>query len=123
MVLLERILPGCQRGAGRPIEFFVAPLNHPERTLIKPEPDVQAVLENTFGVLGVPAASAFAAQPPAHLVKRNLIFLLPAWLVGEGKRCHHAAHASAQDRNLFLGSSFCHRYTCELRDTLNTVIE
>ena len=56
---------------------------------------MQSVFFDALAILRIAAAGAFAAQPPAHLVKRDVVIVLPARLVCEVKRGGHGAHTAA----------------------------
>src|SRR5262249_25426158 len=101
-VFLEGVLPGGQRLVRTPSEFTVALANYTEGVLIKAEPDVQAVFENSLPVFRVAAAGAFASPAPPHLMYGDLVPVLPTRLIAEGKGRDNAAHAAAQDSNFLL---------------------
>ncbi len=64
---------------------------------------MQAVLLDALSELRIAAAGAFAAKPPAHLVKRDVEPLLPIREAGQLPGGPDRPRAPAQDGHLLLG--------------------
>ena len=95
-------LPDARRGVahrGRRslgVDLGEGGLKHLEGVVIKAQPDVQAVLFDAL-VRPAPTTGSLAAKPPAHLIKRDLVALLPVGLAGDLPGRSDGAYTAAQD--------------------------
>ena len=112
-VAMDGIAPGIaalflerRRGEGRArirgiaAELLVAIEHRRERVVVEPEQHVIAVLEAAVEILASAAAGGLSAQPPAHLVDRDVQLVLPARLAGQPVHSRERSHPAAQYRQL-----------------------
>src|SRR6266571_5863968 len=95
------------RGEGMvvgPPELRVRLAQQPAGVAVAAEPDVQPVLLYALAAVGVPAASPFAAEPPAQLVDGDLEPLAPIRLARHFPGGGKCAHAATQDCDVPTGS-------------------
>ena len=102
---MKGLFKGCKGLAWRPGEFLVAVDHQGQGVVIAAQKAVDAVLFNTR--VGPACRGAFSAQPPAHLVQRDVIVVLPARLTAQLVSGGQRGNAAPQDRDFLALGTFC----------------
>ncbi len=76
-----------------------------EGVLIEARPDMQPMLLDSLAVVGIAPAGGLAAETPAELVQRDLVFFALRVDFAQRDSGAQRAHSAAQNRHAYFASS------------------